>query len=270
MATVNFGGGGLLSAGATDVFLVKLTSTGGHVWSKKFGDGLDDTGVAVATDASDNVIVTGYFNGTITFGVSPLTSAGSTDVFLAKFTSAGTHAWSRRFGNINPDRGGSLAVAPNGDVVVGGEFQGSVTFGGGALTSVGGMDGFVARYNSSGTYLWSRAFGAAGDDAVSGLATDANGATIVTGSVSGDADLGGGSLRNAGSFDVVLATFAADGAYLWSELLGGTQSEKGYGVAIDSSGRLVLTGFFTGTATFGGKPLSSAGDTDIFIARAHR
>ena len=46
----------------------------------------------------------------------------------------------------------------------------------------------------------------------------------MTGYVSGDADMGGGSLRDAGSSDVVLAAFAADGAYLWSELLGGTQS----------------------------------------------
>ena len=65
-----------------------------------------------------------------TLAAAGSTSAGSTDVFLAKFTSAGTHAWSKRFGSINPDRGGALAVAPNGDVVVGGEFQGSVTFGG--------------------------------------------------------------------------------------------------------------------------------------------
>jgi hypothetical protein len=270
MATVNFGGGGLLSSGATDIFVVKLTSTGAHAWSKKFGDGGDDSGVAIATDGSDNVVVTGHYNGTISFGGSPLTSAGMTDVFLAKFTSAGVHAWSKRFGSSNPDRAAGLAVAPNGDVVCGGEFLGSVSFGGAALTGVGGMDGFAARFTSSGTHLWSRAFGSAADDAVYGVAVDPDGATIVTGYTSGDADLGGGSLHGPGWTDVLMGMYAADGTHLWSEILGGALRDMGNAVAVDSSGRVVVTGFFNGTAGFGGKPLTSAGGSDVFVARAHR
>src|SRR5262249_15653532 len=37
LGTVDFGGGPLTSAGGTDIFLVKLSATGQHVWSKRFG-----------------------------------------------------------------------------------------------------------------------------------------------------------------------------------------------------------------------------------------
>ena len=56
-----------------------------HLWSKRFGDGDDQHARSVAVDASGNVIVTGYFYGTIDFGGGALTSAGGGDIFVAKF-----------------------------------------------------------------------------------------------------------------------------------------------------------------------------------------
>jgi len=60
-------------------------STGKHLWSKGFGDENYQGAGAVAVDASGNAMVTGYFDGTVDFGGGALTSAGSFDIFVAKF-----------------------------------------------------------------------------------------------------------------------------------------------------------------------------------------
>ena len=59
---------------------------GGHLWSKRFGDTGFDLGFGSAVDGSGDVVVTGSFDGTVNFGGGNLTSAGSKDIFVAKFS----------------------------------------------------------------------------------------------------------------------------------------------------------------------------------------
>ena len=68
-----------------------------HQWSQSFGDSLVDEGAAVAVDASGNVLVTGFFSGTVDFGGGSLVSAGGREIFLAKYDGNGAHVWSQRF-----------------------------------------------------------------------------------------------------------------------------------------------------------------------------
>jgi len=83
--TANFGGGPLTSAGYLDIFVVKLTRDGTHLWSERIGSAQNDAGNGVATDSTGQVIVTGYFQGTVDFGGTQLISRGSSDIFLLKF-----------------------------------------------------------------------------------------------------------------------------------------------------------------------------------------
>jgi len=66
-------------------------------------------------------------------------------------------------------------VAPNGDVIVAGEFFGSVDFGGGALNTAGNSDIAVARFDASGNHLWSKRFGDFNEQRVTGIAVDDSG-----------------------------------------------------------------------------------------------
>src|SRR5438046_3726892 len=78
-----------------DIYVAKLNSSGGHVWSKSFGTINSDQGRAVAVDPSGNVVITGYFLGTIDFGGGPVTSSGGLNTFVAKYSSGGAHLWSQ-------------------------------------------------------------------------------------------------------------------------------------------------------------------------------
>jgi hypothetical protein len=79
----------------------------------------------------------------VDFGGGALTSAG-TDVFAAKYDSAGAHTWSRRYGGIDTQLSDGLTAAPTGEVTVTGFFNQGIDFGSGTLTSAGGFDAFLA------------------------------------------------------------------------------------------------------------------------------
>jgi hypothetical protein len=264
---VNFGGGPLYSAGASDVFLVKYSATGQHVWSKRFGASGNDVGMALDTDAAGSVYVAGTFEGAVDFGGGSLTSAGMRDIFVAKYSATGQHVWSKRFGSSGDDLVNGLAIDGAGDVALSGKFQGSVNFGGGSLASAGGDDAFLVKLaGSSGGHSWSKRFGSTSQDIATGVAADGSGNFVVSGQFSGAVDFGGGALASLGT-DVFAAKFNSAGAHVWSRRFGGADAQIGDGVAAAPNGDVTLTGFFNQTIDFGTGPLTSAGGFDGFITK---
>lgn len=267
--TVDFGGGALTSAGYEDIYVVKLGADGAYLWSKRFGDGDGQRAHSVAVDASGDVVITGPFWGTVDFGGGPLASAGSDDIFVAKLASDGAYLWSKRFGDAGDQEGKAVAVDAFGDVIVTGDFFGTIDFGGGALTNAGpDKDIFVAKLGPDGSHQWSKRFGDAGDQNVKDIAVDPSGNMIITGDFTGVVDFGGGALTSTGRRDIFVAELDSDGAHIWSKRFGYGADEIQYGnaVAVDTSGNVIITGDFSGAVDFGGGAFTSAGGYDIFIA----
>jgi len=265
---VDFGDGPISSEGYTDVFVVKRDATGAHVWSVGFGDaGQYSTGLGVAIDADGCVVVTGKFGGEIDFGGGPLVARGSSDVFVVKLDADGEHLWSRRFGGEDVDIGSDVAVDDDGNVFLTGQFRELVDFGGELLASAGDHDMFVAKFAANGVHLWSRRYGGAAKDLANAIAVDGWGDAVVTGSFQGTVDFGGGSRTSAGYHDIFLLKLDANGNHAWSHSFGGVVNDHGHGVAVDGGDNLLVTGEFRGTADFGGGPLTSAGNEDVFVAR---
>ena len=241
-------------------------AVGDHLWSQRFGSADTDAGVGVSVDGADNVLVTGNFRNAVNFGNVALTSAGSDDIFLAKYNSSGTHLWSKRFGNTSGDYGRGVSVDRAGNVLVTGYFGGGVDFGGGTLTSAGGFDIFLAKYNGSGNHLWSRRFGNTSSDYGQGVSVDSAGNVLVTGGFRNSVDFGGGPLTSAGGLDIFLAKYDSSGNHLWSKRFGNASDDCGLGVSVDGAGNVLVTGGFQNSVDFGGGTLTSAGGDDIFLA----
>jgi len=207
----------------------------------------------------------------VNFGGTQLTSAGSDDIFLAKYSANGTHQWSKRFGGTGTDSASDIALDSNGDIVVCGYFSGTADFGGGPRTSAGGYDIFVAKYSSSGAYLWSKTFGAVDSDTANSVAVDASGNVIVTGVFRWTVNFGLGGLTSAlfGAPDMFLAKYAADGTPLWTKNYSGPSTDYGSSVATDSAGNIVVSGGFLGSLNLGGLSLTASGTTseDFFVAK---
>ncbi len=115
----------LVSVGLDDIFLTRHSPANG--WAQLFrsyGDAKEQDGIDVAVDPDDNIVFTGYFEGTLEFGGAPLTVNGQVgDAYVASIDADGQHRWSRAFGGAGFDFGTGLAVAPGGDVLLTGVFE---------------------------------------------------------------------------------------------------------------------------------------------------
>jgi hypothetical protein len=143
---VSFGDAGtLVSAGSNDAFVAKVSSTGVWEWALSASGTLDVHGNSISALADGSALVTGFFEGTASFGAAgTLTSEGNHDVFVAKVSSTGAWEWAVRTGGADSDaRGYSIAAFADGSAVVTGSFSGTVSIG--PMTSVGGNDVLVFR-----------------------------------------------------------------------------------------------------------------------------
>jgi len=263
--TVDFGGGPLVAAGSPDAYIVKLDASGNHLWSKRFGDGDNQSSGEVAFDGSGNIFMTGVFGGTIDFGGGPLAGAGFWDAYVVKLDAQGGHLWSKRFGNAGWMY---IAVDGSGDLFMAGSFSDIVDFGGGPLACAGKSDIFIAKLDRDGNHLWSERFGDADyGQYPSALAVDAAGNVLMVGHFRGSVDFGGGPLTCPYLDDIFLVKFDPGGGHLWSKRFGTIALEMGKGVAVDREGNIVITGLFNDSVDFGGGLLTTAGETDIYAAR---
>ena len=266
----NLGGGTLGSAGGDDVFLARYTADGTHLWSRRFGGAGNDRGNAVAVDAAGNVLVAGSFEHTASFGGSVLASAGTWDGFVAKFAPDGTHLWSQRFGDGGLDAVHAVAVDGAGNVLLGGTFQGVVSFGGTPLaTSRSSVrDLFVARLSPAGAHQWSRGLQGDGDGAVNALAVDAAGNVALAGYFAGAVTVGGTRLTSASfSRDVLVASLSASGGDRWGRQFGGTLTDSGNAIAVDAAGDVFVTGVFATPVSFGGGAIQGDAAGEVFVAK---
>jgi hypothetical protein len=270
-ATVDLGFGytPTFGGGYPDIFLVKLSGVDGtSLWARRMGGVNDDIGYGVAVDSHGNVVLTGYFRATVSFGGTSLVSMyGGNDTFVAKYSGVdGSHLWSKKFVNNSQDIGYGVAVDGADDIFVTGTFMGAVNFGCGSLASAGGNDIFLAKLSgASGSCLWSERFGNTGYDIGYAVAADPLGNVAMTGVYANTVDFGNGPLPSAGPQETVVALFSgADGRSLWSTHFGGASSASGYGIAADPNGNIAVTGSFASTANFGNRTMTSVGPSDIF------
>ena len=265
--SIDFGGSPLVNIGTGyTAFIVKLDAAGDHLWSKHC-DSAAMWPPSLAVDGTGNIVMIGEFAGSMDCGGGALTSAGGADLFVAKLDAAGDHIWSRRFGDAAQQDGIQGAVDSAGNILLGGNFFGQLDLGGGALTSAGGADLFIAKLDPEGDHLWSRGFGDADDQWGYGMALDGSANVLITGELDGAVDFGDGPLVNAGNGDAFLAKFDAAGQHVWSKLFGDANTQAGFAVAAEASGNVVATGVFDGQIDFGGGPMLSAGNGDIFLTK---
>jgi hypothetical protein len=163
--------------------------------------------------------------------------------------------------------GWSVAFDSWGNVAITGEFYGNVDFGGGLINGAGGGDAFLAKFNKTGSHLWSQGFGSVSSQSGESVAFDSWGNIDLVGEFRGTVDFGGDTLTSAGSRDIYLVKFDSSGTHLWSQRFGDGSNQFVRGSAIDPWGNVVMTGLFEDTVDFGGGPLISTGSYDIYLVK---
>lgn len=254
-------------AGVYKTYINKYDPSGTAIWLRSYTASDYQYAEGLAVDSSGAVILTGSFAGTASFGCGPLVCAGPVDVYVAKIEPDASCIWSSRFGDTSDQRAKAVAVDATGNVIITGFFYGGVDFGGGALLSAGAGDVFIASFSTDGAHRWSKRFGDGSNQRANAVAVDVSGNSIVAGFYEGSVDFGGGPLMSAGGNDIFLAKFGRAGAHVWSKRFGDGSNQIAHAIAVDASGNVIVTGIFWGTVDFGGGPLTSAGEADIFVAK---
>lgn len=189
--SVDFEGHILTSEGQNDLFIAKYDSDGGMIWVRQSGGTGYDEAISVTTDASGNVYTTGHFENIVVFGSHTLTSTGNRDGFIAKYDSDGNIVWVKQLGGSDGTHNThsvGVDIDIHGNVYITGMFNGTISFGSYTYNTFGGIDGFVAGYNTDGDILWAKQFGGTEQDRGLEIHIDVNGNILVAGEFIGTAD----------------------------------------------------------------------------------
>jgi len=272
-----FGGStpSLLSVGASDAFVAKLSDSGAPVWATQVYSGTNDAIHGLEAMSDGSVAVTGKFEGGIDFGSFSLTSAGMSDVFVARTGPTGEWSTAVRAGGPDPDSGEGVVETPDGGLVVSGSFEGVLVLGSHSLTSRGFSDVFVAKLVDNGEWSWATSGGSDDYDASLAIATPGDGTVLVAGQFPGDAVFGGFAVAASGSRDIFVAKVGPLGAWIWVTAAGGTGYDSPVSIDAWSDGSAVITGHFSSApAVFGSSTISAdpgpPGGEDLFVAKIAR
>ncbi|HAS40411.1 MAG TPA: hypothetical protein DCS93_08030 [Microscillaceae bacterium] len=278
-------GAGTATPGFTGIgnaYLAKYNSNGDFQWVKTIQSNLESEINALVLDASANIYVAGYFEGTnVDFdpgaGTANLNSTGK-DIFLAKYDTNGDYQWANVLSGTSTERVRDIAVDKNNQLLITGFFNGTLAFdpGVGAATfTASGVDVFYAKYDNTGAYLWAKQIEGGVTTIPESIAIDGNNDLYITGSFFGgdvDFDPGTGTaILSNSEFKsyIFVAKYNNDGDYQWAFSI---ERGIGYELTTDQSNNLYVTGSYSGNNKdfdpgTGVATLTSNGSSDVFMAK---
>ena len=261
------------------LLLAHITKSQPHQqWERKLGSNrVDEQVKASAVDSQGNIYTTGFFTASYFVGNSILFEAeGNTDIFLTKYDPNGNFIWSKRMGgiedeNFGPDKVNNIEIVGNSIYLIG-VFSNTMNFntpylsGSNEISSAGGYDAFIAKFDTDGNYLWAKRAGGIGEDQGNDLVVSGN-FLYITGGFEKQANFNTPGNYNSNvlinaditetkeydqhyaEFDTFFAKYTIDGNIVWIKRIGGVAPDAGSGIAINSSG-VYITGGFMRTMTF--------------------
>lgn len=267
-------------SGSTDIFLLKLDSSGTCVYVEQFGvPQYNDYPYGLAVDADDNILLTGGYTRTgIDFGGGSFAWNGSNDMFLAKFDKDCKHIWSKRYGDSGDQLAESVNADAEGNIYVTGDFTGILDFGDGktAVAMMNEKKGFLAKLDPNGNPIYVDSFGVIVNVTEGVLDTkaaiDGNGNATVVGRFSGSLNSGAGMVTSQpGGYDTFLLRYDNTGKPISVKRMGGQADDYNYYVAVDFQGNVYIAGRTGGTkfdlSQFGQANLAIAGKGDIVLMK---
>ncbi len=306
IGTATFGTTTLNSLGGRDIFVAKYNTSGNCLWAKYAGSTSSEWGLTIAIDNSGNSYVAGNFLSTISFGSSSVTSNGSSDIFLAKYTSAGNFDWAVSGGSGNHDEFAGVTVDPAGNIYLNGTINETANFSGLILVPDGESDNFIIKYNSNGTLArgntedgydaigigvdnnndsytlssytiskhtstgnpdWTRSWTSTGIIYGLDIKTDFNGNNYVCGIYYGTASFPPYSIVSSGGTDIFVAKYNSDGEIQWVNSSGGPGTAYARDISADLAGNAYIAGEYSISENFGNTILNSRDGIDAFVAK---
>lgn len=272
-----------LVSSSSNIYIAKYDFEVNYVYGKSLGGLSDDEGLSIELDNNNNLYLTGSFADVVDFDPGPgnaiLVSAGQQDIFFAKYDASGNLLFAKSIGSIANDKGNSICRDISGNIYLTGLFAESVDFDPGSgtaiLSSLGGSDVFVAKYDPSGNFIFARAFSGSSNEEGNFIKVGNNDNIYVTGNFAGvvDFDSGAGvfNLNGGTNSDVFLVGLNSLGNFLFAKSMGSSLFDQPSDMELDNSNNIYITGHFNGEVIFepstGISNLPGYGGDDSFWAK---
>jgi gliding motility-associated-like protein len=274
------------SSSYTDqIFVLKLDGNGNEIWLKNAGVDAggypynDDHGFNLVSDALGNIYCTGFISNntsspkTCTFDAINFSVASNDSLaFVAKLDPLGNWQWVETFDGENGSRDNDIAIDDENNVYICGGFDGTRNFGTSTLTSTGGTDVYVVKYDENGNFIFAQRAGGPLDDRANAIIFSHDNHIYITGEFRDKAGFGADSVNNNGGpngRDIFVSRLTKDGTFQWVKKAGSNSGDdRGNGVVTNAEGNIFITGQFRGQATFGGDVSLNSGTDSIqfFVA----
>jgi hypothetical protein len=276
-----------------DVFVAKYSPDGVLIWGHAYGGDNGESVNDLACDSAGHIVLTGTFRGSIDFSTpNPLDGSGpagttsdtlqanNCDAYLATLDSDGTYVWGMNYGITTSkavcQQTEALAIADNDDILLAGGYIGLLTLSGDAadqLPVVNSQEVLLARFSKDGDHIFSKGWAASSNQYATDIDLADNGEIFMIGYFGGqipfDVDA---PLVSAGSGDVFVAHFDAQGNYQAGKRYGDSFDQRSSELVVDDQGRVTVSGRFSRWIDFGaGTPLETASgayaDYDAFVVQ---
>lgn len=235
-----------------DVFLACFDTGGALLWARTGGarGGLIR---ALGARPDGNMVATGWFARSLSFGEERISAVGSRDAFAAVLTTEGQCARLVRFGGSGCGLDLTGAVGPTGGVTLGGSATGSFALGDVWVEGADPQAAIVVQLDANLDPEWVKVFGTGRAQGISAVAARAGGGVVVAGEFEGRLDLGDGTRFAVSSRDAFAAELDANGVLVGAVTFGARGEHGATTVAVMPFGLRVGL-FSTGVFSLGDPP----------------
>jgi energy-converting hydrogenase Eha subunit B len=277
----------------SDAFLAKYSPAGKLIWafslSSQYNDYIND----IDYSAQGKIVIAGFYEDSLDFDPGPnnvpllVGVSGFGDGFFAAYDTSGNFNWVKRLGSATVTENLKyLETDTSGSIIIGGTFTSSLDFdpspsAGYTLDPEIPLRYFLAKYNSSGNFVWARKlYSLSGNDKLFGLSVDANNNIYTIGEFTDTVDFNLSNsvvfnLTTAGDFDAFIAKYSPSAAFVWAKQIGlPNANESLNSMVINGANEIYLSGVFQGNGIdvdMGSAQflLNSNGARDILLLRTN-
>lgn len=246
-------------ASGHDIYLAKYDSSGNFLWVRTWGAAASVSHTeAYTVITSNNEVVIGFYSVAAAMdldpGVGVVTTfvAAGTAIFV-KVDNDGNYIWGKRTASSGVIKG--LVIDENDHFYLSGTFQNTADFnpgsGSNTLSSSGLTDVFIAKYDTSGSFIWARKIGGSGTEILTKLHMDNKNNLFLAGRFNSntlDLNPNGGvnNVSHTSNYDSFICKLDSNSTHLWSGSFSGTSSEFINAIATSNDGDVYLGGTYSG------------------------
>ena len=271
-------------------FIIATWATTCHAqnfeWASRLGGTSWDESIAMAVDEQGNAYFGGWmyadFTAITVDGPVALVNHGEHDAIFGKYSPDGELLWVYTFGDAQTDYVQSVAIDPDGNVVITGRYSRTVDVEPGAgetlliAETTNATDVFIIKYTPLGELVWARSLGGASSQVGYSVACDSQGNVFSIGGYNGtiDMDPGIGTALLAsfgGAPNIYLSKLDANGNFLYGGAFGSTVYNYANDIHVDVDDNVFVIGSFSGAGDFDPGPdtlvMSSPFTQDPFLSK---